>query len=433
MHDTQSDRRSVMRDSNFLWLLSGSAISMLGDQFTVLALPWLVLQATGSTLATGMIVATIGVPRAVFILIGGALVDRYTPKRVLMLTKYVNSALLALLATLVLTNHIVLPLVFMLAVGIGLASAFSIPSGTAMLAHVLPLQRLQTANSMLMGVRQIALLGGPLLAGLLIAVAGSDAAVPVADSRGLGLAFGLDCLSFVVSAWTLAKVRTLSVPKAPHRQPVLGAVRAGLAAVWQDREMRTCFGYWAVVMLCLGGSMQVALPVLANTRLHGAGALGLLTGAHGAGSLIGMAAIAVVGQRRAGTLGCTLLLVDAVAGALLIPLGWISAAWQGVLLLLLLGALAGFTQVAVSSWLQKRVQPALLGRVMSIFMFIILGLAPLSALAAGWLLQYVGLAQLFAASGCLLIGLAVLTFLFTPMRHVVDTPPASPIRPASSQ
>jgi MFS family permease len=433
MHDTQSDKRSVMRDSNFLWLLSGSAISMLGDQFTVLALPWLVLQATGSTLATGMIVATIGLPRAVFILIGGALVDRYTPKRVLMLTKYVNGALLALLATLVLTNHIVLPLVFLLAVGIGLASAFSIPSGTAMLAHVLPLQRLQTANSVLMGARQIALLGGPLLAGLLIAVAGNDTAAPVADSRGLGLAFGLDCLSFVISAWTLAKVRTLNVPKPAHRQPVLGAVRTGLAAVWHDREMRTCFGYWAVVMLCLGGSMQVALPVLANTRLHGAGALGLLTGAHGAGSLIGMAAIALIGQRRAGTLGCTLLLVDAVAGALLIPLGWIAAAWQGVLLLLLLGALAGFTQVAVSSWLQKRVQPALLGRVMSIFMFIILGLAPLSALAAGWLMQYIGLAQLFAASGCLLIALAVLTFLFTPMRHVVDTPPASPIRPASSQ
>ncbi|MGG1948344.1 MFS transporter [Trinickia sp. NRRL B-1857] len=433
MHDTQSDKRSVMRDSNFLWLLSGSAISMLGDQFTVLALPWLVLQATGSAFATGMIVATIGLPRAVFILIGGALVDRYTPKRVLMLTKYVNGVLLALLAAMVLTNHIVLPLIFALAVAIGLASAFSIPSGTAMLVHVLPLQKLQTGNSMLMGARQIALLGGPLLAGLLISVAGNDAAMPVADSRGLGLAFGLNCLSFVISAWTLAKVRTLNVPKPPHRPPVLGAVRTGLAAVWHDREMRTCFGYWAVVMLCLGGSMQVALPVLANTRLHGAGALGLLTGAHGAGSLIGMGAIALVGQRRAGTLGCTLLLVDAVAGALLIPLGWIGAAWQGVLLLLLLGALAGFTQVAVSSWLQKRVQPALLGRVMSIFMFILLGLAPLSALVTGWLMQYVGLAQLFAASGCVLIGLAILTFLFTPMRHVVDTPPASPIQPASSQ
>jgi hypothetical protein len=109
-----------------------------------------------------------------------------------------------------------------------------------------------------------------------------------------------------------------------------------------------------------------------------------------------------------------------------IPLGFIVATWQGVVLLAVVGALAGFMQVAVFTWLQRRVQPAMLGRVMSIFMFIFMGLAPLSALNAGWLMRYVSLTQLFVGSGCFLLGVVALTFMFTPMRRMVDPPPAAP-------
>jgi hypothetical protein len=80
----------------------GGIVSALGDQLTMVALPWLVLKLTGDTLALGLVIALMSIPRAVFILIGGALVDRYSPKRVLMLSKYANAVLLALLTLLVL-------------------------------------------------------------------------------------------------------------------------------------------------------------------------------------------------------------------------------------------------------------------------------------------------------------------------------------------
>ena len=94
-------RAALLQDSNFRWMIGGSALSMLGDQFTLIALPWLVLQMTGDTLVLGTVLALISVPRALFILIGGALVDRHSPKQVLMITKYVNLVLLAALAGLV--------------------------------------------------------------------------------------------------------------------------------------------------------------------------------------------------------------------------------------------------------------------------------------------------------------------------------------------
>ena len=267
MPDVKTDRAALMRDTNFRWLLGGSVISMLGDQLSALALPWLVLKMTGDAFATGLVIAMMGVPRAIFILIGGALVDRYSPKVVLMLSKYANVVLLGLLSLMVLGDHLSLSIVYTLALGIGLASAFSIPSGTALLPHVIAPGKLQMANGVMMGTRQLTLLAGPLLAGLLIALAGKDATQSVIDARGLGLAFAFDCLSFIVSAWTLSKVRSLQVTAAPSKQGILEAVGAGLATVWRDRDMRTCFSYWAIVIFCIGGLTQVALPVLASTLI----------------------------------------------------------------------------------------------------------------------------------------------------------------------
>ena len=420
MQDAPNPRTALLRDRNFTWLMSGGVISTLGDQFTQIALPWLVLKLTGDAVALGMAVALMGMPRAILILFGGALVDRHSPKRILMLTKHVNTVLLAVLAVLVYTGQAHLPVVLALALGLSLASAFSIPAGTSMLPHAVAPQHLQAANGMMMGLRQITMLAGPLLAGLLFALAGDGTDGPQ-HMRGLALAFGFDCISFALSAWTLARVQPR--PFAPaSRQPVLQSVADGLAAVWRDTMMRTCFIYWGLCACVIGGVMQVALPLLASSRLHGASALGLLMGAHGAGALLGMAASGIAGKRRAGNLGMTLLLIDGTAGVLLMPLGLVTASWQGMLINVAIGVLGGFVQVAVFTWIQQRVPRELLGRTMSLFMFIFMGLAPLAAVVAGWIASRVTLATLFGGSGLFLVGAALLAWLFTPMRALRDAP-----------
>jgi MFS family permease len=420
MQDAPNPRTALLRDRNFTWLMSGGVISTLGDQFTQIALPWLVLKLTGDAVALGMAVALMGMPRAILILFGGALVDRHSPKRILMLTKHVNTVLLAVLAVLVYTGQAHLPVVLALALGLSLASAFSIPAGTSMLPHAVAPQHLQAANGMMMGLRQITMLAGPLLAGLLFALAGDGTDGPQ-HMRGLALAFGFDCISFALSAWTLARVQPR--PFAPaSRQPVLQSVADGLAAVWRDTMMRTCFIYWGLCACVIGGVMQVALPLLASSRLHGASALGLLMGAHGAGALLGMAASGIAGKRRAGNLGMTLLLIDGTAGVLLMPLGLVTASWQGMLINVAIGVLGGFVQVAVFTWIQQRVPRELLGRTMSLFMFIFMGLAPLAAVVAGWIASRVTLAALFGGSGLFLVGAALLAWLFTPMRALRDAP-----------
>lgn len=455
-------RAALLRDHNFKWLLRGGVISMLGDQLTLIALPWLVFRLTGDTVALGLVIALMSIPRAVFMLIGGALVDRHSPQRVLMLSKYANAALLAMLTVLVLdhqpqhtlalggalsltvvmTPHLTLIAIYALAFCIGLAQAFGVPSGTSIMPRAIAPELLQAANGMLMGLRQLSMLIGPLLAGGLLAIGGHGGAASavgmaggapaaggmfdgamLADARGLALAFGLDCLSFLLSAWTLSKVRLPPTPAAASGQqaaPVLRAVGEGLATVWRDVALRTCFIYWGAVSLFIGGTMQVALPVLA-AALHGASTLGLLMGAHGAGTLLGMGAAAVGGARlqRIGVgFGTLIVLIDGAVGLLVMPLGAVGAAWQAALLMLAIGVLAGFMQINVFTWIQRRVPPHMMGRAMSIFMFIFMGLAPLSAGATGWLLTVIPLSQLFVGGGMILVLCAALAYAFTPMRRI---------------
>ena len=88
--------------------------------------------------------------------------------------------------------------------------------------------------------------------------------------------------------------------------------------------------------------------------------------------------------------------------------------------MLVVGALAGYMQVAIFTWLQHRVPPNMLGRTMSIFMFIFMGLAPLSALSTGWIMLYVSMEWLLIGNGVFLLGVAALAYMLTPMRHMTD-------------
>ena len=77
-----------IRNFRLLWI--GEGISLLGDQFYLIALPWLVLQITGNAVAVGGILAVASIPRAVFMLMGGAITDRFSPRRVMLGSNFIH-------------------------------------------------------------------------------------------------------------------------------------------------------------------------------------------------------------------------------------------------------------------------------------------------------------------------------------------------------
>jgi MFS family permease len=427
-------RASLWRDPNFAWLMGGAIVSQLGDQLTLFAMPWLVLKLTRDPLDLGIVLALFGVPRAVFILFGGAVTDQYSARHVLLVTKYVNALLLGLLGALVLAGALGFPALCALALAIGVASAFALPSGSAVLPQSVAPDRLQGANGVLMGLYQFSTLIGPLLAGVLVAGLsdGGAAAGGVEDAGGLGVAFLLDGVSFAISAWTLHHVRTLVKPagaQAPGMVSMLRAIGAGLRYFWNDHSLRALCLYFTAAAFFIPGPARVALPVLADLQFgRGAGGFALLSTANGIGMLIGMAFSGALPRLRLGTLGMTILTADALVGLILLAFALVTSLWQAISLLVLMGAIGGYLQVVVFSWMQRRLPPPMIGRGMSLFMFMFMGVPPLAAALAGWALLNLSAARLFALSGAVLLLIVLAGWSSRSLRAITEAGAPLPSR-----
>ncbi|MBP1474871.1 MFS transporter [Frateuria sp. MAH-13] len=405
-HPTESRRSPLLANRDFRLLLGGSAVSALGDQFTLVALPWLVLRLTGSPAALGLVLAAMALPRAIFMLLGGAMVDRLSARRILLLARSVNALLVALLAALVLTGAVGMSTIYAIALGIGVATAFAYPAGSALLPQLVAPAQLASANALLMGMRQLSLFVGPALAGVVIGVHAGHGA---AEARGLGLAFVIDAASFLASLASLWLIRTAieRAPK-PAGKGVLADIAVGVRHVWGDLPLRAFMLYAAVVTVFVGGPIQVGLPVLANSRMDlGAASLGILMTANGGGMLVGGFLARTVARAVGGRLGMLVLGMDTLAGLALAALARVHDTVHGAVLLAGVGVLAGVAQIAIVSWIQQRVPPALMGRTMSLLMFTFMGIGPVSAALAGSLLKLVSLGALFAGAGLALSVIAL--------------------------
>ncbi|MDI7275525.1 MAG: MFS transporter [Anaerolineae bacterium] len=395
------------RDFRLLWI--GQGASSLGDQFTAVALPWLVLQLTGDPLALGATLALQGLPRALFLLVGGAITDRFSSRAVMLICDAVRLAVTALLAVLVFAGQTQMWVLYAVAVIAGIVSGFFTPAANSIVPTLVAPEELQAANSVSMGTVQLTSLVGPVLAGGLIALLGPEGqSAPQRAMAGMTLAFATDAASFAASLVTLWLIRARPVRPAHSADlaRMLASVGEGIGYAWRDATLRTALVIIAIAPFLSTGPSLVGLPVLAKVRLtEGAAALGLIMGSNAAGNLLGYVAAGMVKVRRLGTLVPGLV---AVLGAGLALLGLVQATPAACAITLVLGAANGFFAIIFFTWLQKRTPAEMLGRMMSLLFFFNVGLTPLSQALAGALVR-LNLTGLFLASGALLVLLGLWT------------------------
>ena len=117
---------SLFSNRNFRLLAIGQLISALGDQFYLVAIPWLALQMTGSALTAGTVLAVASVPRALFMLLGGAVTDRFSARKVLLAANGLQAVFIGLLSLVVLSGRVELWLVYLVALATGLPTRSAI-------------------------------------------------------------------------------------------------------------------------------------------------------------------------------------------------------------------------------------------------------------------------------------------------------------------
>ncbi len=383
-----------VRDVRLLWM--GAAVSLFGDQFYLVALPWLVLQKTGSGLALGTILMAAAIPRAVFMLVGGAVTDRVSPRRIMIGTAGARTLLVGAVGVLVYWHVIQLWHLYLLSFAFGLADAFAFPAHSALIPTIVKTEQLPAANSMIQSTVQASTIAGPWPAGYVI------------KRWGIAQAFFIDAISFlfiIAALWRLPDTPKPATALSATRPKMWHSIADGLRYVWHDAPIRALMLLSTVLNFGVVGPLMVGIAVLAKTRMGTPTAYGTLVMMMSAGALAGMLVSGVV--RRPPHLGTALLVMTILMGLAMSFLGILRQLAPVAAVLAGMGFGSGFVQVHLVSWFQKRVDRAVLGRVMSVLMFGAVGLIPISYAAAG-ALSHFSLALMFFASGGLVLLVAVI-------------------------
>jgi MFS family permease len=390
-----------LRNFRLLWL--GQATSLLGDQFHMVAGAWLVLKMTGDPLALGGVLAAGGISRAIFTLVGGAISDRISPRRLMIFSDIFRLLLAALLAAQILTGTLQVWMFYAYAILNGLLGGLFGPAAMSIIPRLVPEQDLQGGNSVVTGSNQLISFLGPAAAGAVVAAF----KVP---STGAGVAMAFDAITFLVSILTLSWMHIPAdrVERTAARiTEVFTSMRTGIAYLVKDPALRLMFILMAVANLAFGGPVIVGIPYLANTRFpEGAAAYGMIISGYAGGNLLGVILSGAFPRQSRRFIEVFLVVMFVLFAAGLASLGWISFTWLAMTDLFILGILNGYLQILLITALQHNTPKEMLGRLMSLVLLAGMSLVPLSQAIAGSFLRW-SVVALYLTSGGLLLACAI--------------------------
>lgn len=393
---TSASSKNLLLIAPFRNFWIGRTISILGDQFYIVALPWIVFQLTNSGVTLGTVLTVTALPRAGLMLVGGTLTDRFSSRRVLIAVSLLRTMLVGTIAAIVWFHRLHLWQLYVITIIYGATDAFASPAGASLLPTFLEKSQLQAANSLFQSSSSIIQLVGPALAGGLIRL------------RGIATGLVLDAFSFVPLTISLFR---LPEPKRPESQKTTGkwktlrSIQEGLSAIWNDPPVTWLMLLFAVMNLCIAGPINLGLPLLVKLHLGSAATFGTILSFFSGGALAGamLAGVLKKLQRR----GLLFIAIVGLTGLETVGLGMTSnlVVVTGVLVVMGLGL--GFLNVVFATWFQTRIDQRLLGRVMSVFLFCTQGLVPISLAVSGFIASW-NLKGLFIIAGTIMFATSII-------------------------
>ncbi|KUN37369.1 MFS transporter [Streptomyces longwoodensis] len=382
---------SSLRIRNYRLFFLGQVVSNIGTWMQRIAQDWLVLSLTGSATAVGVTTALQFLPMLLFGLYGGVLVDRLPKRPTLLSTQAAMAVTGVVLAVLTLSGHVQVWHVYLAAFAVGLATVLDNPARQSFVSEMVGPEQLQNAVSLNSANFQSARLVGPAVAGLMI------------TGVGTGWAFLFNGLSFVapIAGLLLMRARELHVvERAPRGK---GQLREGLHYVAGRPQL-----IWTIVLVGFVGTFGFNFPVylsaFADDVFHvGAGSYSLFNTLMAVGSLAG----ALLAARRGTARLRVMIAAAALFGALELVAATAPSLWLFALLMAPIGMFGMTINVNANTAIQLGTDPAMRGRVMSLYMMVFLGGTPVGAPIAGWITDAYGVRAGLAVGGAISAAAAV--------------------------
>ncbi|GHJ47781.1 MFS transporter [Catellatospora sp. TT07R-123] len=394
---------SLWRRPGFSALLVGQTLSALGDSFSFVAIPLLVLHATGSVAQMGVVTALGGAAALVTGVFSGVLADRFDRRRLLIACDVARFALYAAVPVLWTAYPVVWPLYVVMPLAAAFGNVFQVTYVTVV-PGLVPPEEITRANGRLYASYSAAFLVGPALAGL------------VSGRFGPAPAIAFDAATFAVSAVCIALIRVRTPVAAAPREPesLFAVFSAGVRFIAGHPVLR-----WLTVLLTIVSGLLLGLnDVIVYHVKHGLGGDDSVVGYVLATGIVGSLAASLLVARVRGRLGFgpTWVAANAVAGAGIAAVGWAGGVVPVAVLLALVMLCTSLGGISSMS-LRQEVTPAhLLGRVTSAFWTLHSALAPLGAAALTAAAARFGVAATLSAAGAL-CAVTALIGLLTPLRR----------------
>lgn len=397
MQTNQRFSALYVRDFRLFWL--GQVISLSGTWMQSLAQSWLVYSLTKSPLYLGIVASVSSLPILFFTLVGGMVADRYPKRNILVLTQALSALPALVLGILTETKTVTVVHVGILAAFLGTVNAFDVPARQAFLAEVVDKSAITNAIALNSAAFNGARIIGPVIAGIVI------------SSMGIPACFYLNAISFVAVIFALWKIEargTLST----KQKDFFREIADGWNFVTGEKPV-----LYIILLVSLfslfGLPFYTLLPVLAGGILNmGAKGLSFLVASAGAGSLLGALMLAFRGNVEredifipfsAITFSTAVLALSFSCANFYMSMAFIFAAGWGIVSNL----------ATCNSYIQKRVPDALRGRVMSLYILVFLGFAPLGNSLIGFAAETAGtIASLKAFAIVCIIGSIIFFNLF---------------------
>jgi MFS family permease len=377
--------RSLRRHRNYRIFFVGQLVSLAGSWMQNIALAWLVLELSGSPLAVGALAFWRFLPFTVFGLLAGVVADRVESRRLVMATQAAALVVSIVLAIVTLTGTATLAMVYVLAAIGGLTLAFDAPGRQSLTYQMVGPRSLPNAVALNAGLFNGSRVIGPAIAGVVIA------------AFGTGICFVVNAFSFLAVLAALASLRAEEL-HAVERDPsarIVEGLRRALSFVRHDPQLRSVLGVVTIVST-VGFNFHVLVPLLASDTLNvGPEGFGLLSASFGLGALAG--ALATATFRGA---SWRLFATGAASfGVLALALSPVTNAFLAGGLLFAIGVSFTLFTANANALVQLTAPDMLRGRMIALYLFAFVGIAPVGGLLAGWLADVGGTELAFAVAG----------------------------------
>ncbi|MGH1176720.1 MFS transporter [Bacillus paranthracis] len=357
--------KPLLKNTNFLFLWAATLFSSFALAFFTFSQTWYIAKTLNLEASLGVVFVALSVPRLIFMIIGGAVADKFPKKNIMFYSNIVRAILVATILTWFIVGDVTLYTFALFALFFGLADAFFWSADGSILPELVEKSRLTQANSLTQMTNQASVILGPVLGGILIKFTNYETI------------FSITILLLIVAAILVQKIQFTMPEQQNTDKSMFTSIKEGILYVKESPFLSTFLICSAFLNLFLIGPMQVGFPLFIKNVLHGDSLqFSYLEASVGGGMAIGAVIIGLKNINRRRGLFCIIMML--LSGVFFLSINFSTVLWQALLAGMFYGITIAMAIVPLMAMIQSTVKEEMMGRVMSLLMLSSMGFIPLS-------------------------------------------------------